>query len=72
VLTPRVPAGGLAPQWGQAFFGEAPIWCCTLAMIAFTATLQTRVAWIGLGAAVVVWFAQQGVRAARRKRAQKS
>lgn len=65
-LTPRVPAGQLEPRWAQAFRGEAQIWCCVLAMIAFTVTLRTKVAWIGLGAAVGVWFLLHGVRMAQR------
>jgi protein-S-isoprenylcysteine O-methyltransferase Ste14 len=71
-LTTRVPTGGIEPRWGQAFRGEAAIWCCLVAMIAFTVTLQARVAWIGLGAAVGVWFGLHGVRIARRARPQKS
>jgi protein-S-isoprenylcysteine O-methyltransferase Ste14 len=70
-LRARVPAGGLEPRWGQAFVGEAFMWCCLLAMIAFTVTLRSKVAWIGVGAAVGVWFLLHGVRMAQRKRPQK-
>lgn len=67
-LTPRVPAGGLEPQWGQAFLGEAFMWWCLLALTAFTVTLRARVAWIGVGAGVAVWFLLHGVRMAKRGR----
>ncbi|HXJ15796.1 MAG TPA: isoprenylcysteine carboxylmethyltransferase family protein [Candidatus Polarisedimenticolia bacterium] len=69
---PRIPPGGIEPQWGQAFRGEAPIWCCLVAMIAFTVTLRAIVAWIGLGGAVAVWFVLQGSRMARRRRSGRS
>lgn len=71
-LKARVPASGLEPRWGQAFRGEATMWCCLLAMIAFTVTLRPKVAWIGVGAAVAVWLLLHGVRMAQRGRPQNS
>lgn len=68
-LTPRVPAGGIEPRWGQAFRGEAQLWCCLIAMIAVTITLRLKIGWIALGAAVGVWFLQDVARIGRRKSA---
>jgi protein-S-isoprenylcysteine O-methyltransferase Ste14 len=44
-LTPRVPAGNRAPQWGQAFAGESFVWIFGLAELLIAATLNP---WIGL------------------------
>jgi protein-S-isoprenylcysteine O-methyltransferase Ste14 len=41
-LKPRVPAGGLAPRWGQAFVGETFMWLFALALACFAATLNQR------------------------------
>jgi protein-S-isoprenylcysteine O-methyltransferase Ste14 len=66
-FSPRVPAGAVEPRWGQAFRGEAFMWCCLLAMIAFTVTLRIKWALVGIGAAVAVWFLLNVVRMARRR-----
>jgi protein-S-isoprenylcysteine O-methyltransferase Ste14 len=68
-LAPHVSAGGLAPRWGQAFLGEALMWCLLLAMLAFTVTLRTRVAIIGVSAAIAVWALMHFVRSMSRRRA---
>jgi hypothetical protein len=41
-VTPRLPAGGLAPRWGQAFFGETFMWFFAIAGACFAATLNER------------------------------
>lgn len=56
---PRVPAGGLKPQWGQAFRGEAFMWGFFLTMAGFTITLQDRVADILAVATLAMWFLQR-------------
>jgi len=61
-LRARVPAAGLAPQWGQAFRGEAVMWGFFVTMAAFTATLRDRVAEVLAGATLLLWFAQQAFR----------
>jgi protein-S-isoprenylcysteine O-methyltransferase Ste14 len=37
-LTPRVPSGGMQPQWGQAFSGELFMWGFFVAVVAFAVT----------------------------------
>ena len=61
-LRPRIAAAGLRPQWGQAFRGEAVMWGLFLTMVAFTITLQDRVAEALAGATMVLWFVQRVVR----------
>jgi protein-S-isoprenylcysteine O-methyltransferase Ste14 len=39
-LTPRLPDAGIAPRWGQAFFGETMFWIFAFGMILFVITLQ--------------------------------
>jgi protein-S-isoprenylcysteine O-methyltransferase Ste14 len=58
-LRPRVPTGGLRPQWGQAFGGEVFMWGFFIAMVGFTITLQDRVAEVLVGATLVLWFLQK-------------
>jgi len=61
-LRARVPAAGVAPQWGQAFRGEAVMWGFFVTMAAFTVTLRDRVAEVLAGATLLLWFAQQAFR----------
>jgi len=68
-ISPRLPAGGMEPRWGQALLGEAFVWCCLAAMIAVTVTLELRMGWIALGAAVAVWLFHQVFRIWQRKAA---
>jgi len=65
-LRPRVPASGLKPQWGQAFRGEAFMWGFFITMVAFTITLQDRVAEILAGVTLALWFLQKGLRRLRK------
>ncbi len=51
-LTPRVPAGGLAPRWGQAFFGETFMWFFAIAGACYAATLNGRLFLILIGAGI--------------------
>jgi protein-S-isoprenylcysteine O-methyltransferase Ste14 len=44
-LTPRVPAGNLQPDWGQAFAGESFVWLFGVAELLIAVTLDP---WIGL------------------------
>jgi len=61
-LRPRVPASGMKPQWGQAFRGEAFMWGFFITMVAFTITLQDRVAEILSGVTLALWFLQKAMR----------
>ncbi|MGH9685187.1 MAG: methyltransferase family protein [Candidatus Acidiferrales bacterium] len=58
-LLARVPASGLAPQWGQAFRGEAPMWGFFIMMTAFAVTLNDDVAGTLAGATLLVWLFQR-------------
>jgi len=51
-LTPRLPAGGLAPRWGQAFFGETFMWFFAIAGACFAATLDEHLFLILIAAGV--------------------
>jgi protein-S-isoprenylcysteine O-methyltransferase Ste14 len=48
-LTPRVPSGNRAPQWGQAFAGESFGWLFGVAELCLALTLNIRLA-------IVVFF----------------
>jgi len=50
-LTPRVPASGATPQWGQAFWGEMFMWCFAAASVVWVATSRY---WYGV---VFIWVA---------------
>ena len=65
-LSPRLPASGLAPRWGQAVFGEIVMWGFFVTLLGFTITLRERVAWTLAGAALLAWLAQQIVHRRRR------
>jgi protein-S-isoprenylcysteine O-methyltransferase Ste14 len=65
-LTPRIPAGGVAPHWGQALWGEAFMWAFFAAMVVFAITLETRVTWMVMGVALAIWFLQNILRLGRR------
>jgi protein-S-isoprenylcysteine O-methyltransferase Ste14 len=41
-LTPRVPSGNRAPQWGQAFAGESFVWLFGVAELCLAITLSTK------------------------------
>jgi protein-S-isoprenylcysteine O-methyltransferase Ste14 len=60
-LRARVPAGGLKPQWGQAFRGEAFMWGFSVTMVGFTVTLRDRVADILGAATLALWFLEKAV-----------
>jgi protein-S-isoprenylcysteine O-methyltransferase Ste14 len=65
-LRPRVPSGGLRPQWGQALWGEALMWGFFVTMVAFTITLRPRVADVLGGISVALWLIQQLMRRRRK------
>jgi hypothetical protein len=68
-LKPRLPSGGVTPQWGQAFLGEIHMWGFLVGMTAFAITLNQRVAWWIVGTAVVLYAVRSYVVSARRNRA---
>jgi protein-S-isoprenylcysteine O-methyltransferase Ste14 len=43
-LTPRVPSGNRAPQWGQAFVGESFVWLFGVAELCLAITLNIKLA----------------------------
>lgn len=54
-LRPRVPAGGMRPRWGQAFYGELFMWGFALAFVLFVATGNNRIfMWGCIGATALV------------------
>jgi protein-S-isoprenylcysteine O-methyltransferase Ste14 len=67
-LTPRVSAGGGAPDWRDGFTGELFFWSFAAAMAVFAATERVSYYWIVLGAGFAVYFLQNYLRA-RAKRA---
>lgn len=69
-LTPRVPAGGLTPHWGQAFAGETFIWGPAIGMLAFAITLKNYLLWIFVAAGLLFRIAQGYFEGKRRKPAQ--
>ena len=69
-LTPRFPASGRKPEWGQAFLGELTIWAVALAALMYAVTLR-----IGITYAIIflalIWGVIAQVRL-RRKRARRT
>jgi protein-S-isoprenylcysteine O-methyltransferase Ste14 len=54
-LWPRVPASGMRPRWGQAFYGELFMWGFALAYVLFVATGNNRILmWGCIGATALV------------------
>src|SRR5262249_33749350 len=53
---PRVPSGGLAPQWGQAFAGESFVWIFGLAELLIALTLNRLIGLIMFALAFVAHF----------------
>jgi protein-S-isoprenylcysteine O-methyltransferase Ste14 len=54
-LQPRVPAGGMRPRWGQAFYGEFFMWGFALTFVLFVATGNNRILmWGCIGSVVLV------------------
>ncbi len=48
-LSPRVPASGARPRWGQAFLGESFMWLFAFALAGFVPTLDPRWLFVFLG-----------------------
>lgn len=63
-LVPRVARGTAAPQWRQAFRGEAFMWIFSAAAVGFAITLRPRVIWMLTLAAILL----QGLLFGRRGR----
>jgi len=66
-LKPRLPKGKVEPRWGQAILGEIHMWGFFAGMAAFAITLNKRVAWWIVGAALVLYIVRSFVLSARRK-----
>lgn len=71
-LTPRVPATGAKPKWGQAFLGEAFMWGFTLAIAGYAITLNETVLFWLIGVAVLALIEQQIAHNRRKKRAEQT
>lgn len=54
-LGPRVGSGGMKPRWGQAFVGEAFLWCFAVATTLFAATLNQKFTWIIIDVVLVAY-----------------
>jgi len=57
-LRPRLPSGGLKPQWGQALRGEAAMWVITLSVEAYAASFKPIIMYVMLGGGLA--FAAMG------------
>jgi protein-S-isoprenylcysteine O-methyltransferase Ste14 len=55
-LKPRVPSGGLRPDWGQAFAGESFVWLFGIAELLIAVTLNPRIGIATFLLAFVVLF----------------
>ncbi len=60
-LRPRVPSGGHAAHWGQAFLGEAPMWAFAAGAAAMAVTLEARQAMRVIFAAFILYIVQWAV-----------
>jgi protein-S-isoprenylcysteine O-methyltransferase Ste14 len=67
-LRPRLPNGGIRPQWRQAILGELHMWLFFAAMAASAITLRPRVSWWIVGTAVIIYLVRSFVLSARRKK----
>jgi hypothetical protein len=56
-LTPRVPAAGDEPRWGQAIAGEMFIWLFGVAVLSFAITLDFMLMGIVFASSFAVYFA---------------
>jgi protein-S-isoprenylcysteine O-methyltransferase Ste14 len=55
-LTPRVPAGGAKPRWGQAIVGEVIFWLQGAAVLCYAVTLNFKLMWIVFASSFLVYF----------------
>lgn len=55
-LTPRVPAAGRQPRWGQAFAGELFVWIFGAGVVCFAVTLNIKPALIFIGVGLVLYM----------------
>jgi hypothetical protein len=71
-LRPRVPASGMRPRWGQAFYGEIFMWDFALTFVLFVATGSNRILmWGCIGAtALVLLMGRWNARGAEKQIAQ--
>jgi protein-S-isoprenylcysteine O-methyltransferase Ste14 len=56
-LTPRVPASGASPHWGQALAGELLFWFFALSLLCFAVTLNLKLTGVFFVSAFVLYFA---------------
>jgi protein-S-isoprenylcysteine O-methyltransferase Ste14 len=69
-LTPRLPAGGAQPRWGQAWLGEGWMWAIFLGCAIFAATLDIKLfEYVVWGAFIVLYLP---IRLLTKRRAQRS
>jgi protein-S-isoprenylcysteine O-methyltransferase Ste14 len=68
-ITPRVPATGAKPKWGQAFRGEMFMWGFAVATGLFAATLNWKLLWSVLTLAFVIFLGVQFVHNRSKKKA---
>jgi protein-S-isoprenylcysteine O-methyltransferase Ste14 len=66
-LSPRLPASGAKPNWGDAFSGEIFMWSPAAAMLVFTITERLSLFWIVFGAGFAIYFLQEFLRSRARK-----
>ncbi len=71
-LTPRVPATGAKPKWGQAFLGETFMWAFTLAIAGYAITLNNTVLFSLIGVAILALIEQQIAHNRRKKRSEQT
>lgn len=55
-MTARVPGGGAAPRWGQAFGGESLFWLFGVGVLNFAITLNTKYPLLVVGASFPIYF----------------
>ena len=66
-LTPRLPASGERPRWGQALLGELFMWAFSLSVVAFSITLNIRIYWIVLALGFLSYGIAQATLAKKKK-----
>lgn len=66
-VTPRLPASGAKPHWGQAMAGEMFMWAFSLSVVAFAATLDMRIYWIVLALGFISYGISRTMLAKKRK-----
>jgi protein-S-isoprenylcysteine O-methyltransferase Ste14 len=60
-LTPRLPASGARPRWGQAFVGELFVWIFGFGVLSVAITLDSNFSGILIGVGMVLYVIMQTV-----------